>query len=338
MEIKKMMEDFSAHGVGDSRYMHSEDKAKLSVLGVAVVLTFGFSLVELIGGYFANSLALIGDAGHMVTDSLSLLFALIANRIAQKGADSDHSFGHGRVEVLAAFINGLFLLGVVVWLFTEAFERIANPPAVSGESVMLIALVGLMINILVAWRLSKDQKNLNTRAALMHVLGDLLGSVAAIIAGAVIWLGGPVIVDPILSMLVGVLLLRATYHLLKESGRILLDGVPENVNYYSVGRTLEEIPGVTRVHDLHVWTMSPGHGALQCHVMIESYECWPRILDAIRCTIDKKYGISHVTVQPEWEFDGDNDECEVCRTGLCQMDYDAENQITAPVLDTRSLG
>ena len=316
--------EFSSHGRGDSHWLHAAEKTKTSVLGFAVALTFTFSIIELVGGLWGNSLALIGDAGHMVTDSASLLFALVANKIAQKGADDDHSFGHGRVEVLAAFINGLVMLCVVGWIFFEAVSRIMTPEPVSGLSVMAIAAVGLVINILVAWSLSRDRKNMNTRAALLHVMGDLLGSVAAIVAGAVIYFGGPTIADPILSLVVCCLLLHATWEILRDSTRVLLDSVPEGVNYFSVGRTIEAIPGVNRVHDLHVWTMSPGHGAIQCHVHIESPECWPKILDVLRRQLHEEFQIDHVTVQPEWDFRGSDEECEVCR-------------YAAPVLDVEKL-
>lgn len=340
-EEKKLepVSEFSSHGQGDSHWRHAADKTKTSVLGFAVLLTCTFSAIELVGGLWGNSLALIGDAGHMITDSASLLFALVANRIAQKGVDSVHTFGHGRVEVLAGFINGLIMLGVVTWIFVEAIGRIAEPQSVSGLSVMLIALVGLVINILVALSLSRDKKNMNTRAALIHVMGDLLGSVAAISAGAIIYFGGPTIVDPILSMLVGLLLLHATYEILRDTSRVLLDGTPEGVNYFSVGREIEKIAGVERVHDLHVWTMSPGHGAVQCHVMIESPECWPKILDAIRVTIHEKFGIDHVTIQPEWHFSGDESTCEVCQAGLCQTDFSNEPEVTlcTTELDTSKL-
>ena len=182
--------EFFSHGEGDSPRSHAAEKTRLSVLGFAVLLTLSFSIIELVGGWWANSLALIGDAGHMVTDSMSLLFALVANRLAMKGADEAHSFGHGRVEVIAAFVNGLTLLGVTFWLFYEAIERIREPAAVAGGSVMVIAFAGLLINVAVAWSLSRDRQNVNTRAALLHVLGDLLGSVAAIAAGGIIWAGG----------------------------------------------------------------------------------------------------------------------------------------------------
>lgn len=292
--------EFYAHEEGDSAYKHAAEKTRLSVLGFAVLLTFSFSAIELFGGLWANSLALIGDAGHMVTDSASLLFALIANRIASKGADDVHNFGHGRVEVIAAFVNGIVMLCVVIWLFVEAFERIQTPLPVSGGSVMLIAFAGLVINMAVAWSLSRDKKNMNTRAALLHVMGDLLGSVAAIAAGGIILAGGPAIIDPILSMFVGVMLLHATYAILRDSVRVLLDSTPEGVEYVAVGEFISSVPDVTHVHDLHVWTMSPGHPALQCHVRISSSRCWPTILNEIRTGLRDRFGIDHVTIQPEW--------------------------------------
>ena len=165
--------DYASHDEGDCAYDHRGENVKVSVLGVAVALTLGFSAVELITGWLANSLALIGDAGHMATDSASLFFALVANLISRKGVDADHSFGHGRIEVLAAFLNGLVMLGVVCWIFFEAFDRLSNPAQVNGGSVMLVATLGLLINVAVAWSLSRDNKNVNTRAALVHVMGDL---------------------------------------------------------------------------------------------------------------------------------------------------------------------
>lgn len=328
---EKVNPEFFAHESGDSRSTHAAPKTKWSVLGVAVLLTLSFSLIELVGGLWANSLALIGDAGHMVTDSMSLLFALIANRIAQKDADSVHSFGHGRVEVVAAFINGLIMLGVVVWLFYEAAMRLQAPQAVAGLEVMLIACAGLVINIGVAWSLSRDRQNINTRAALVHVLGDLLGSVAAIIAGAVIWMGGPAWVDPLLSLFVGVMLLHATYEILRDSSRVLLDSTPEGVNLADVGQFIQSVPYVTHVHDLHVWTMSPGHGAVQCHVHITAPECWPGILDRIRQGIREKFGIDHVTVQAEWHYDRQQTYCPVCELSDSpaekQKDYSDETPV-----------
>ena len=220
---------FSSHGQGDSLYNHATRQVKTSVLGLAVLLTLGFSAVELIGGLLSNSLALIGDAGHMATDAASLLFALVANWLAREGADSHHSFGHARIEVLAAFINALVMFIVLGWICFEAVDRLTHPHDVSGGSVMLIATIGLLVNIGVALSLSRDKKNVNTRAALVHVLGDLLGSVAAIISGAVIYFGGPVEVDPILSLLICVLVAHAAWGVLKETVPVMLDAVPEGV-------------------------------------------------------------------------------------------------------------
>lgn len=292
---------YAGHDEGDSAYQHNATKVKTSVLGIAVLLTLGFSAIELIGGFLSNSLALIGDAGHMVTDSASLFFALLANWIARKGADEDHSYGHGRIEVLAAFVNGLAMLGVVLWLFIEAVERIANPPAVAGHTVLLVATAGMFINIGVAWSLSRDKKNLNTRAALIHVMGDLLGSVAAIASGACIYFGGARfgIVDPLLSIFVGLLVLHATYHVLKDSSQVLLDSVPEGVVYADVGDVLASLEGVNEVHDLHVWTMAPGHGAVSAHLHLSQSAHWPTVLAKARVRLKERFGIDHITLQPE---------------------------------------
>ena len=180
----RQTEPYSSHEAGDSIYDHSGEKVKTSVLGFAIALTLGFSAIELVAGWLGNSLALVGDAGHMVTDSMSLLFALVANIFSRHGADEDHSFGHGRLEALAAFVNGIVMSGVIVWIVIEAGKRMMNPEPVSGGSVMMVATIGLIVNVGVAWSLSRDKKNVNTRAALVHVMGDLLGSVSAILASS----------------------------------------------------------------------------------------------------------------------------------------------------------
>ena len=293
----------SSHGQGDSLYNHATRQVKISVLGVSVLLTLGFSAVELIGGLLSNSLALIGDAGHMATDAASLLFALVANWLAREGADSHHSFGHARIEVLAAFINALIMFVVLGWICYEAIDRLTNPHDVSGGSVMLIATIGLFVNIAVALSLSRDKKNVNTRAALVHVLGDLLGSVAAIISGAVIYFGGPVEVDPILSLLICALVAHAAWGVLKETVPVMLDAVPEGVNFDDVGEAIAAIPGVISVHDLHVWVMSPGYSAITAHLHIDSHQSWPDILEEVRKNVKERFNIDHVALQPEWESD-----------------------------------
>ena len=290
----------SAHGRGDSSYTHRSPAARSNALAIAVALTFGYALIEVLGGLWSGSLALLADAGHMATDSAALLFALAANVIARRPVSDRHSFGLARVEVIAAFVNAIAMVAVVVWIFIEAFQRIRAPIPVKGLGVFAIAFVGLAVNILVAWSLSRDRDNVNTRAAFLHVLGDLLGSVAAIAAGVIIYFGGPLVVDPLLSMLVGGLILRSTFAVLKETTFVLLDSVPPHVDYGRVGKELAQLPGVLSVHDLHVWSMMPGRCALSAHVLVDDIERWPVILHQARLILRRDFRIDHITLQAEW--------------------------------------
>ncbi|MEG0822194.1 MAG: cation diffusion facilitator family transporter [Burkholderiaceae bacterium] len=289
-----------AHDHGDSHYNHQSTTSGSRALAIAVVLTGGYALVELFGGLWANSLALLADAGHMATDSAALLFALAANWIARRPVSERHSFGLARIEVIAAFVNAIAMLAVVAWLFIEGVGRILHPEEVKGGMVFTVAGVGLAINIIVAWTLSREQGNVNTRAALIHVMGDLLGSVAAIAAGVIIYFGGPTLIDPLLSMLVGGLILRSTIGVLRETTQVLLDGVPEGVDYAKVGRTLAAVPGIVSVHDLHVWCMVPGRAAVSAHVLVDDIEHWPVVLHNARRVLKQEFGIDHITLQPEW--------------------------------------
>jgi cobalt-zinc-cadmium efflux system protein len=290
----------SAHERGDSHYGHRSPQARGNALAIAVALTFGYALVEVVGGIWSGSLALLADAGHMGTDSAALLFALAANYIARRPVSDRHSFGLARVEVIAAFVNAIAMLAVVGWIFYEAFDRIGTPIPVKGLGVFVIAFVGLTVNVLVAWSLSRDRENVNTRAAFIHVMGDLLGSVAAIAAGVIIYFGGPVVVDPLLSMLVGGLILRSTFGVLRETTLVLMDSVPAGVEYSRVGGTLAQLPGVISVHDLHVWSMVPGRSALSAHVLVDDIERWPVILHQARYILRRDFEIDHITLQPEW--------------------------------------
>jgi cobalt-zinc-cadmium efflux system protein len=288
------------HHDGDSSYTHQSRPTGARPLAIAVALTLGYALIELIGGLWSGSLALLADAGHMATDSAALLFALAANIIARRPVSDRHSFGLARVEVIAAFVNALAMLAVVAWIFYEAIDRLRDPVPVQGLGVFAIAAVGLLINVLVAWSLSRDRENINTRAAFIHVLGDLLGSVAAITAGIIIWLGGPLMVDPLLSMFVAALILRSTFGVLRETTLVLMDSVPEGVDYHEVGRALARIPGVKSVHDLHVWSMVPGRTALSAHVLVDHIDHWPAILAESRRILAARFRIDHATLQPEW--------------------------------------
>lgn len=289
-----------SHHHGNGHPSHEATSGGTRALAIAVALTFGYALVEVAGGLWSGSLALLADAGHMATDSAALLFALVASVIARRPASDRHSFGLARIEVIAAFVNALAMLAVVAWIFVEAFNRIGTPVPVKGLQVFGIAAVGLAVNLVVAWTLSRDRSNLNTRAAFLHVLGDLLGSVAAIAAGLIIHFGGPTLVDPLLSMLVGGLILRSTTSVLRESTLVLLDSVPRDVDFAAVGTALARVPGIVSVHDLHVWTMVPGRPALSAHVLVGDIDEWAVVLHRARAMLKREFQIDHVTLQPEW--------------------------------------
>jgi cobalt-zinc-cadmium efflux system protein len=288
-----------AHKQGDAKHSHAKQVSNQNLLLIALVLTLGFSFVEGAAAYFANSLALISDAGHMVTDAAALGLALLAQIISRRPPSPKHSFGFGRAEALAAFVNSLAMLALVVWIVVEAVSRFYDPHQVDGLTVTVVAAIGLLMNIIVAWVLSRDKKSVNTRAALVHVMGDLLGSVAALIAGVVIQLTGWMPIDAILSILVSLLILKSTISILRESYHFLMEGVPLHIDYLQVGSDLKQVPGVLAVHDLHVWEMTPSFPALIGHIEIDRMNEWPEIMARINEMLLNKHGIDHVTLQPE---------------------------------------
>lgn len=292
-------EHLHAHLDGDARHTHVIEGRSQAALAMALGLTLLFAVVEVFAGFMSNSLALISDAGHMVTDAAALGLALLAQAIAKRPPSSRHSFGFVRAEALAAFVNSLAMLALVAWIAWEAVQRLLHPQAVQGGVVLVVAAIGASINLLVAWILSRDNQSINTRAALVNVMGDLLGSIAAIASGAIITFTGWVRVDPILSIFVALLILRSTSGILRESYHFLMEAVPHEIDYLEVGADLKAIEGVLDVHDLHVWDMSPGHPALIGHLEIASLERWPTVLAAVRATLREKHGIDHVTLQPE---------------------------------------
>jgi len=268
-------------------------------LRIAVVLTIGFALIEAAGGWLAGSLALLADAGHMVTDAAALAIALLAQHVSRLPPSRRASYGYARAEVIAAFINALLMLAVVVGISVEAVRRLLAPSPVAGGMVMAIAAAGLLINMFAAWSLSHGH-SLNSRAALLHVSGDMLGSVAAIVAGAVVASTGWMPIDPILSLLVAVLVLRSTWLLLKASTHVLMEGVPAHLSYEEIGRALTRVPGVAAVHDLHVWQMTSERAALSAHLLIRDAQAWPQVLAAAQRLLADRYQIDHVTLQPAW--------------------------------------
>jgi cobalt-zinc-cadmium efflux system protein len=278
----------------------STARATRRALWMALALTGSFAAIEAIGGALAGSLALISDAGHMVTDAASFVVALIAIAVSGRAPSRRASYGYARAEVLAAFVNALAMLALTVWIAVEAVRRLLDPAPVAGATVMAIAAAGLCVNLTAAWMLSRSGGGINARGALLHVFGDLLGSVAAFIAGAVIARTGWTPIDPILSLAVVVLILRSTLALLKESTGVLMERVPAHLSYDEVGRALAGLPGVIGVHDLHVWQMSADRVALSAHVTLSDGARWPRVLAAAQRLLARRFAIDHVTLQPAW--------------------------------------
>ena len=298
------MSMFHHHDEGDANHQHQMHYTASRFIGFALFLTGGFALVEIVASFASGSLALLSDAGHMLTDTASLGLAYIAQRFAMRPASSKLSFGYTRVEIVAAFVNALFMLAIIAWIVFKAIGRLVAPTPVAGETVTLVATLGLFVNLLVAWLLMRDQTSMNARAALVHVMGDLLGSVAAIAAGLVIYFTGWLPIDPILSLVVAVLLLNSTWSLIKESGWHLLDGVPHHIDYEGVGEDLLKVEGIESVHDLHIWNMSPDHPMLTAHVLLKSDVRWPILLESARLMLRDKHKIEHITLQPEWQDEG----------------------------------
>ncbi len=288
-----------AHRAGDAKHHHVAENRSQSVLAWSLAITLSFAIVEVIAGFWSNSLALISDAGHMVTDTTALGLALLAQIIAKRPPSAKNSFGFGRTEALAAFVNSLVMLAVIIWIVFEAVQRLSNPEPVQGAVVFVVAAIGLAANLVVAWVLSHDCGSVNTKAALMHVIGDLLGSLAALIAGAVIYRTGWLPIDPLLSVFVSLLILKSTISVLKESFHFLMEGVPHHIDYLQVGTDLATVKGVLSVHDLHVWEMTPGEPALIGHVEIRDLQEWPTILRAVKSMLLTRHGIDHVTLQAE---------------------------------------
>lgn len=266
---------------------------------VALIITLGYAGVELAGGLWSGSLALVSDAGHMFSDAVALALAAVAARLAQRPASLRHSYGWARAEVIGAMLNSLIMLGIIVMLVVEAVQRLLAPQPVIAGGVVLIAFIGLVVNAVVAFVLSRGERNLNARAALLHVLGDLVSSVAALIAGAVIWATGWLLIDPILSLVIAGLILISALRLLRDTLHVLMEGVPASMNLEQIGKTLAKVPGVASVHDLHVWGITPESLALSAHLEVDDLAGWAAVLEAARAVLHERFGIDHVTLQPE---------------------------------------
>lgn len=270
-----------------------------NVLIVALVLAFAFAGVEAFAGWWSKSLALMSDAGHMVSDALALALAAFAAWVARKPPSLQHSYGLGRAEIVGAWVSSLLVLVVAIYIVIEAIKRMHEPQPVAGATVMLVAFLGLIINIVIAWILTHGEQSLNVRAAIVHVMGDLLGSVAALISGAVIYFTHWMPIDPILSIFISVLIVISSFRLLRESLLILMEGVPGHLDIKQVGQSMAEVDQVRSVHDLHIWTLSSGVIVLTAHIEIDEYRNWSDVLENLKKMLAEKYHIDHVTLQPE---------------------------------------
>jgi cobalt-zinc-cadmium efflux system protein len=284
-----------AHG-----HSHGGDARRPAFL-LALTITLGYALIELAGGIWSASLALASDAGHMFSDALALALAAGAAWLARRPPGAKHSYGLARAEVIGATLNGLMMLAIIVVLVVEAVHRMldADPQPVNAIAVMAIAAVGLVVNAAVAFILSRGHRDLNVRGALVHVMGDLVSSIAALIAGAVIYATGWLTIDPILSIVIAVLILVSTLRLLRDTLHVLMEGVPAAVDFEQIGGALAAVRGVSTVHDLHVWSIGSDRAALSAHLEIERLEDWPAILAASQAVLRERFGVDHVTLQPE---------------------------------------
>lgn len=269
---------------------------------IALIITVGIMFLEFFGGLITNSLALLSDSGHMLNDASSLALSLVAVWFATKPASPNKTYGFHRFEILAALLNGVTLFVVAGFIIVEAYGRFFEPPTVASGSMMLIACIGLLANVASAWSLMRKgdvKNNINLRSAYLHVLGDALGSVGAIIAGLVMMIFGWYIADPIISVLVALLILRGAWGIIKHTVHVLMEGTPITVNPSEVKAVLENIEGVINVHDLHIWTITSGLDSLSCHLLIKDQEDDQRILQQAIQLIAERFKIQHTTIQIE---------------------------------------
>ena len=263
----------------------------------AALITIAFAVLEALGGWWTGSLSLLSDAGHMLTDSASLAVGAFAAWMARRPPSERHSYGLGRAEIVAALVNAAAMLAIVIALAYEAIIRLKEPTPVSGGIAALIAAAGLALNLWVMRGLHGH--DMNTRAARLHVMGDALGSIAALVSGAVIAFAGWTRIDPIASLVICVLIAFSSWRLLRESLHALMEGVPHGLSVDTIGAEMAHVDGVLSVHDLHVWTLSGSRTALSAHVVVNNLGQWERTRAELQERLHERFGIDHITLQPE---------------------------------------
>ena len=281
---------------------HAKQKGNIKRVQIALALTATFMLVEVVGGILSGSLALLADAGHMLTDTMALALTAFAFRASVRPADKKRSFGYQRFQIIAAFVNGLSLLLVVGWILVEAVQRFIDPPDVIGQTMLVVAAAGLVVNIIAFIILhGGDQQNLNMRGAALHVIGDLLGSVAAIVAAIVIMSTGWMPIDPILSVVVAMLILNSAWKLVRRSAHILLEGAPEWLDVADIqAKVISTVPEVSGIHHVHVWCQTPQNLMLTMHVVLdESVADVTAVVRSVKQILQAEFGINHSTIEVE---------------------------------------
>lgn len=272
-------------------------------LTTALVLVLGYMVAEVVAGIMAGSLALIAHAGHMLTDAVFIILALVTMRLSGRST-AEHTYGFHRTEVLAALINALTLWGISVWVLIEAYRRFKAPPEVDAVLFLVVGSIGLVVNISAVWMLhGATQENPDVESTFQHMITDLMGSVAVVVAAVLVWAFGWHVSDPVVSMLIGALILMSTWRLLRRVVDVLLEGTPEHIDLYSLCHQIEELDGVTVIHDVHCWTLAPGYVAFTAHLLVEpGYDAEGAngsLLDRIRDIAYDQFEIQHITVQLE---------------------------------------
>lgn len=279
-------------------------------LAIVLALTTAYMIAEAVGGWMTNSLALLSDAGHMLTDVAALALSMTALWFGSRPAPAEKTYGYYRIEILAAFVNGVTLVVIALFIVYEAYERILEPPVVATTEMMIVAAGGLAVNLVSAWLLSHrhahEHRSLNEHGALLHVIGDALGSVGALLAGVLMWWKGWYAADPIISVVIALLIVVSSYELIREAVNVLLEGTPAHINIAAVREAMLEIDDVIDVHDLHVWSITSGRDALSAHVVCDC-DCYNKALvEQVRRRLHERFGISHLTIQLETpDFDED---------------------------------
>lgn len=300
---------------GHNHSHERRDPKSLLRLKIALGLTAVYMLAEAIGGWLANSLALLADAGHMLTDAAALGLTLGAIWFASRPANPRKTYGYYRLEILAAFINAVTLVLLSFWVIYEAYQRWTVPPEVKGMELTIVAVGGLIINLISAYLLHSDhQHDLNMRGAWLHVMGDALGSITAIAAGILIVSFGWVWADAVSSILISLIIIYGSWNLIRESTNVLLEGTPSHINVTAVEETILATEGVAAVHDLHIWTITSGLEALSAHVRHFESVSQAELLKKLRQRLHDEFGIDHLTIQMETpDFEDEN--VHFCQTG-----------------------